>query len=228
VKKWGLAPAELTKTLRVSGDGRCLSPFFRIRCALAFSLQAAAVPSMGKLRSTELALLVTAVFSRHMEALEFGRTELELHFGSVGFCSLLYDFTQTAYYQSDMGPRLRKHFLAFCGLVAPDRFPEAKLLSNVIEGRCAESNRFEEPRPLNIDPGLLTLGKFMLASTKDQAHRIYIGQGIFAEVTLRFEHGTFVPWPWTYADYRQPCVIDFMNQARNFYRQRLANLEDRA
>jgi len=121
-----------------------------------------------------------------------------------------------------MGTGLRKHFVVFRDLVSPDCLPEAKLLANHIEEQSANSGQFPEVRPLNIDPGLLTLGKFMLATTKDQAHRIYIGKGVFAEVTLRFEQGSYVPWPWTYADYRQPCVLEFMNQTRVYYRQRLS------
>jgi hypothetical protein len=71
---------------------------------------------------------------------------------------------------------------------------------------------------LNLDPGVLSLGKFLLATTKDQAHRIYLCDGIFAEVTLRFEAGEFVPWPWTYADYREPDVREWLKQAREYYR----------
>jgi hypothetical protein len=74
---------------------------------------------------------------------------------------------------------------------------------------------------LNLDPGLLGLGKFLLATTKDQAHRIYLGQGIFAEVTLRFQDGAFEPWPWTYADYREPAVRAFLKQAREYYQRQL-------
>ncbi|MHB1423610.1 MAG: DUF4416 family protein, partial [Gemmataceae bacterium] len=76
-------------------------------------------------------------------------------------------------------------------------------------------------RPLNVDPGLLELGKFLLATTKDQAHRVYLRDGIFAEVTLRYHAGAFEPWPWTYADYRLACVHEFLQQAREYYRQRL-------
>jgi hypothetical protein len=67
----------------------------------------------------------------------------------------------------------------------------------------------------------LTLGKLLLATTKDQAHRIYLGQGIFAEVTLRYQGKHFQTWPWTYADYREPALHAFLEQAREFYRHRL-------
>jgi hypothetical protein len=149
---------------------------------------------------------------------------MERHFGPVAFTSLPYYFTQTTYYERDMGTGLRKHFIAFRDLVSPDCLPGAKLLANELEKQCASCGQFPEVRPLNIDPGLLNLGKFMLATTKDQAHRIYIGKGIFAEVTLRFEQGSYVLWPWTYADYRQRCVLEFMNQARVYYRERLSQL----
>jgi hypothetical protein len=60
-----------------------------------------------------------------------------------------------------------------------------------------------------------------LATTKDHAHRIYLRQGIFAEVTLYYEGKQFRPWPWTYRDYRQPLVLDFLEQVRTWYRRRL-------
>ena len=59
------------------------------------------------------------------------------------------------------------------------------------------------PEMPGLHPGVLALGKFLLATTKDQAHRVYLRDGIFAEVTLRFQDGAFRPWPWTYADYRE-------------------------
>jgi hypothetical protein len=137
----------------------------------------------------------------------------------VALASLTYDFTQTDYYERMMGPGLRKRLLAFHDLVALDAFAEIKLLTNALEAEVRGG--WAEPRPLNLDPGLLTLGKFMLATTKDQAHRIYLGKGIFAEVTLRYQAGSFPPWPWTYADYRLPNVVAFLNEARELYRRRI-------
>ena len=176
---------------------------------------------MGDVRLPDPALLVVAVCSRHADAIELGQADLEKALGPVGLCSLPYPFVQTSSYETTMGPGLRKHFLAFERLIVSDRLISIKQLTNQIEADLARSGKFAEPRPLNLDPGILTLGKFLLATTKDQAHRIYLGLGIFAEVTLRFEQGEFVPWPWTYADYRQACVLDFLAQARGYYRERL-------
>lgn len=173
---------------------------------------------MGHLRTTDPALLVVASFSRHEEARHWAREQLFCRFGPIGFSSPAYAFTQTRYYEATMGTGLTKEFLVFQALIPPDRLAEIKLLTNDLEKELADVGKYAESRPLNLDPGILTLGKFMLASTKDQAHRIYLREGIFAESTLFYRAGSFEPWPWTYADYRQPEVIAFLNKAREYYR----------
>jgi hypothetical protein len=166
-------------------------------------------------------LLVVAAFSRHDGALAWARGQLEGVFGPVALASPAYAFDQTAYYQSAMGPGLRKQLLAFRDLVGPERLAEIKLHTNLLERTLAGSAAYPEARPVNLDPGVLALGKFVLATTKDQAHRVYLGDGIFAEVTLRYQAGAFRPWPWTYADYRLPLVGAFLQEARAYYRHRL-------
>ena len=166
-------------------------------------------------------LLVIAAFSRHPAALAWARTKLEHEFGPIARASEPFDFHQTRYYEPTMGPNLRKQFLAFRRLVQPDFLAAVKLRTNELERELAES-AYPEPRPLTLDPGILNLGKFQLATTKDQAHRIYQSGGIYAEVTLRFHAGEFEPWPWTYADYREPAVRAFLKELRDLYRQILA------
>jgi Domain of unknown function (DUF4416) len=172
-------------------------------------------------------LLVVAVFSRHPPLRSRARVRLEQCFGPVGGVSRSYTFNQTAYYEATMGPGLEKELLFFHNLFAPDCLPEVKRRTNELEQELGQESPGPEPRPINLDPGMLTLGKFHLATTKDQAHRIYLGQGIFGEVTLRFQDGAFVPCPWTYADYRQALVLDFLKEARNFYRRRLVDEKSR-
>jgi Domain of unknown function (DUF4416) len=166
-------------------------------------------------------LLVVAVFSRHAEAFAWARQRLEQVFGPIARQSPAYEFNQTAYYEPAMGSGLRKQFFIFRDLIPAEHLPDTKLRTNALEAELADSKRFPELRPINLDPGILTLGKFLLATTKDQAHRIYLRNGIFAEVTLRFQAGAFEPWEWTYADYRLPSVRAFLKEAREFYRQQL-------
>jgi hypothetical protein len=177
--------------------------------------------AMADPRPPQSVLLVVAAFSRYAAALDWGRESLARTYGPVALSSLPFHFHHTTYYEPSMGPGLRKCLWAFRDLVAPDCMPAVKLHSNALEAELAAAGVYAEPRPLNLDPGVLSLGKFLLATTKDQAHRIYLRDGIFAEVTLRFEAGAFEPWPWTYADYREPAVRDFLRTARDFYRGQL-------
>ncbi|MGO8751888.1 MAG: DUF4416 family protein [Thermoguttaceae bacterium] len=156
-----------------------------------------------------------AAFSRHEEALRWGRERAVEAWGCVALASLEFDFRETNYYEPTMGPDLRKVFWAFTQPIDPGRLVELKLQTNAWEAQYAALGRHAEPRPLNLDPGYLTLGKLVLASTKDFAHRIYLGQGIFAEITLFFRHRRWEHHEWTFADYRRDDYQQFFSQCRD-------------
>ena len=176
---------------------------------------------MSDLRMPVPVLLVVAAFSRHVPALVWAQERLSECFGPIAWTSLLFDFTQTRYYEAAMGPGLRKHFLVFLNLVDLGELANIKRRTNEIEQELARAGNYPESRPLNLDPGLLSLGKFQLATTKDQAQRVYLGGGVFAETTLRFHAGVFETWPWTYADYQLDFVRGVLGEAREYYRRRL-------
>jgi Domain of unknown function (DUF4416) len=167
-------------------------------------------------------MLVVAAFSRQAEALAWAAERLDKAIGPIAARSEAYAFTQTGYYEAAMGRDLQKQLWAFDRLVPLDSIASIKSETNALEAELAGLKQFPEDRPLNLDPGLLTLGKFQLATTKDQAHRVYVGEGIYLENTLRFQEGAFEPWPWTYADYRLPQVCDFLAQMRGRYQERLS------
>jgi hypothetical protein len=171
------------------------------------------------------ALLVVAAFSRHDAALFWASKRLQAAYGPLERTSPPFDFHQTAYYEATMGPQLHKQFFAFQTLIEPELLPTIKLATNALENELAASGQFAEPRPLNLDPGLILLGKFVLATTKDQQHRLYLRDGIFAEVTLRYQDKAFEPWPWTYADYHEEAVRAFLKECREDYRRRLRERE---
>ncbi|MSR31806.1 MAG: DUF4416 family protein [Gemmataceae bacterium] len=170
------------------------------------------------------ALLAVAAFSQSLPLLAWAGERLQRYLGPVALQSPWWDFNQTAYYENEMGSDLKKGFFVFEELVDPGKLAEIKLLTNGIEGEAPAAGLSDQLRPLNLDPGLLTLGKFMLATTKDQAHRLYLSQGIFAEVTLHFQDGEYLPWPWTYADYQTMPVRDFLKTARDFYKAKLKTM----
>ena len=77
-------------------------------------------------------------------------------------------------------------------------------------------------RTVNIDPGFISLAKLVLFTTKDYSHRICMAKDVFAEVTMRYEHDTFVPWPWTYPDYKEERIRQFFEQIRKEYFERIS------
>ncbi len=173
-------------------------------------------------RETTYSLLVVACFSRHREALDWAAGQLTPKYGQIAMVSPDFSFHHTKYYEATMGTGLIKRFLVFEPIVAADCLPEVKRTSIALENEISQSAQYSEIRPLNVDPGLIQLGKFLLASTKDQAHRIYLRDDIFAEVTLRFEAGAFEVWPWTYADYRELAVREFLGRARQLLYESVA------
>jgi hypothetical protein len=92
-----------------------------------------------------------------------------------------------------------------------------KCLTNEIEQASAEGGK----RNFNLDPGLLTLGNFVLATGKNNAHRIYLGKGIFADLTLIYRSRTYNPLEWTYPDYADPELITILNRLRESYKCKL-------
>ena len=183
---------------------------------------------MGVPREPTYSLLVVACFSRHVEALDWAVLQLTARFGKIALTSPDFTFNHTKYYESSMGTGLVKRIVVFDSIVSADCLPDVKRFTIDLERELAESNRHAEKRPLNLDPGLLQLGKFVLASTKDQAQRIFLRDGIFAEVTLRFEAGAFEVWPWTYADYREPAVREFLGSARAHLYEQVTDLRKTA
>lgn len=179
---------------------------------------------MGIPREPTYSLLTVACFSRHVEALDWAVLQLTPRFGNIALTSPDFSFHHTKYYHSTMGSGLVKRFWVFDDIVSADCLPKVKHFTIALESELAASGRFPEARPINLDPGLVQLGKFLLASTKDQAHRVYLADDIFAEVTLRFEAGAFEVWPWTYADYREEAVRAFLNDARALLYEKVTKL----
>ena len=71
------------------------------------------------------------------------------------------------------------------------------------------------PRPVNLDPGIIEPSKLILASTKNFSHRIYIGNSIYAELTLSFVKGTWQSYSYTFPDYKEERYHEFLSKVRN-------------
>jgi hypothetical protein len=173
------------------------------------------------------ALLLLAAFSRHGVALDWAAKRAAAQWGPIALASTPFDFNETDYYQSTMGPHLKKVFWAFQRPFDPDQLAAVKRLTIAWEHELAaaagrgdvksdDSSPITESRPLNLDPGYLTSAKLVLASTKDHTHRIYLREGIFAEITLFFRHGRWEHHEWTFPDYRRADYQQFFSEVRDY------------
>jgi hypothetical protein len=175
---------------------------------------------MGVAHSPTQVLLILAATSRCDEALSWGLDQCRAVFGPTAAISDAFSFTETDYYAAEMGGGLKKQFWAFESLIDPGRLAAIKRRTNEWEAEYAALKQHPEPRPLNLDPGYLTLAKLVLATTKDHAHRIYLADGIYAEVTLSFRGGQWQPFDWTYPDYRRPDYQAFFIRCRQLMAQK--------
>ena len=144
------------------------------------------------------------------------------HFGPIDLESPVHAFDHTDYYRAEMGPGLRRGFLSFEHLIAPDQLADIKRFTNRLEIQWGRIQGQRIARRINIDPGLLTLSNLILATTKNRAHRIYLSNGIYAEVTLIYSKTRgWQSLDWTYPDYQTPVVMEFFRKMRDIYYLRI-------
>jgi hypothetical protein len=129
----------------------------------------------------------------------------------------------TDYYLEEMGSVILRNFIFFERLADPGMLSSVKLLTNSIEARFSVTSGTAVRRRINLDPGYVTEAKVVLASTKDFSHRVYQGQGIYAEATLHYstKEKTFLPFEHTYPDFRTKESLDLFNNAREMLRTTL-------
>ncbi len=175
---------------------------------------------MGKTKSPLSVKLIMAIFTPQPELFPNIEKELVKKWGEIDFKCPIFNFDHTDYYREEMGFDLKKEFISFKDLIDPETINSIKLFTNKLESKYSKEGK----RIINIDPGYVNNSKLVLASTKNYYHRIYLGKGIYAEVTLFFQERSFQSLPWTYPDYKTDASIDIFNKIREIYRKQLANL----
>ena len=137
-------------------------------------------------------------------------------YGPLDHESALLPWDRTDYYRDEMGADILRKFLFFERTIDPGRLPSIKRFTNAIEDSCAVQNGPAHRRRINLDPGYVTEAKVVLATTKDFAHRLYIGDDIYAEVTLRYnaKQRSFTPHEYTFPDYQTREYLELFNRIR--------------
>ncbi len=173
---------------------------------------------MAEIKQPQPAKLISGVLTCFTDLIPVIKSRLEEEFGPVELTSKLFPFNQTDYYQTAMGSDIKRQFFAFQELIVPDQIGAIKVKTNQLEETLAtEYKKLKVTRPVNLDPGYINSSKLVLATTKDYSHRIYLGNGIYAEVTLQYTQGRYQFWPWTFPDYQTKYYLDFFQEVRKSY-----------
>ena len=173
---------------------------------------------MGAIEPFAKSKLIMGVLSTLPEEKEALRRILVKEFGPIDYESQEFDFTFTDYYVPEMGSGIKRFFYSFVNLVNPDQLPDIKIRTNELEEKFATP---DGNRKINLDPGLLSLSSLILATTKNNVHRIPLQKGIYGEVTLMYVNKEYHTLPWTYADYRTPAFHDIFKEMRTLLKKRL-------
>ena len=158
--------------------------------------------------------LIVGILAANYQCLHTAADALTDKFGKVDFTSEVWPFDKTDYYRDQTGPHILRQFVSIKRLIDPGKLAKVKHQTNKLEQKLATRLGLPLTRPVNLDPGIIEPSKLVLATTKNYSHRIYIGQKIYAEVTLIFDKGRWRPQPYTYPDYRQQCYFDFFEIVR--------------
>jgi hypothetical protein len=151
-------------------------------------------------------------------------TDLQTEFGTIDFQSSPLEFHFTDYYFKEMGQPLFRSFISFSRLIDPADLAVIKVWTNSLEVKY--SQLAGEKRVLNIDPGYLNRTAFILATSKNYAHRIYLGKGVFAQQELLFERKKIQTLDWTYPDYRSYEYQGILRKIREIYVSQIQQLPE--
>ena len=120
-------------------------------------------------------------------------------------------FNKTDYYR-EIAPELSRVFVCFPGLVNPEGLADWKH-----EAIGLEAQSRQPVRSVNIDPGYVDGARLVLASTKDHAHRIYLRDEIFAEVTMRYKFKRWQSFDYTFPDFASGVYDEFLSKVRSLW-----------
>jgi len=154
--------------------------------------------------------LVVSVIFRSGGARDAAVRRMSETLGALRILGGLFRFEATDYYSGEMGEPLHRQFVVATEPVRRDALPDIKVLLDGIERDTADGER----RTVNLDPGLVTAENFILATGKNFTHRIYLRDGVFADLTLEFRGGEYRPLPWTYPDYASAEVRGLLKTVR--------------
>lgn len=169
---------------------------------------------MGKPSAFEQEKLVIGILFSDRAILNRAVQELIKLFGAIDSRSDSYSFSAFShFYDIEMNGLVQRQFFSFAECVDPSRLTEIKLKTNDLEELLAIDGK----RRVNIDPGLISHGKYVMATTKCASFRIPLSKGILAELSLCYSRKSWHDFYWTYFDIKHPETKAYLEKVRAIY-----------
>ena len=175
---------------------------------------------MGLVKAYVPEKLVMGILISDLTLLKALMIKMKAIWGDTDSWTEAVEFNYTEYYKAEMGSPLFRLFCSFSTLINPEHLAKIKLKSNEVEKRFLR----DQGRVINLDPGCLSQSKFILATTKNNAHRIPMSRGIYGELTLQYKQGEFRELEWTYPDFRGGDTKRYLLGVRKIYTKQIKSL----
>ncbi|MCS7158843.1 MAG: DUF4416 family protein [Gemmatales bacterium] len=172
---------------------------------------------MVKLQPPDPVKFFAAILWADLTALQRALLLLQERLGPLDYVSVDYRFDVTHYYEPEMGPNLYRRLISFLRLQLPDKLAEYKLLTTALEMCLARDGN----RLVNVDIGYLDDNKIVLASCKRAGQKIYLTDGIWADLIARYKQGKYQPMEWGFLDFKDGRYDDDLLKMRALYLEQL-------
>ncbi len=143
--------------------------------------------------------------------------------GEIDFKSMPLDFDETDYYKQEMGENIKRIFISIKKLIKPDEIVDIKKQSTELENILSVDGK----RKVNIDPGYMDFSKLVLATYKGGGCKIYIRDGVWIDIMLRYEKGSFQSFPWTFPDFAKGKYFPILLSIRKIYKLQMKEIRSK-
>lgn len=172
---------------------------------------------MSKLHEPPLVVLFFSIIFNKYSDLGNCLSDLKSKYSDIELISNIFDFEFSDYYNEEMGNGLSRKFISFKKLISRDKIVDIKIYSNILEKKYSIRGK----RTVNLDPGYLSAEHLILSTGKGFSHRPYLGNGVYADLTLLFQDNKFKSLDWTYPDYKTEHIQSYFYELRKLYLDRL-------
>ena len=165
---------------------------------------------------------VAAILYQDKADYEAVAADLSKIYSTIDYEGEFFPFVETDYYESEMGKGLHRGMISFQKLVHPQQLAASKTKAREFEDTLRENGN----RRINVDIGYMDMFKVVLASFKGRSNKIYLSDGVWADMIMYFEEGDYKTFMWGFPDFKSGIYNKDLINIRNLYKTQLRDLKN--